>query len=779
VLSICFSALFTIAMPSPFTRHDRQLHRQVYEAFENHVDFNSIASIRDEAVARHDNASTFVVAFSTILQSHNIARSAPQWLPFNECLKDQIIAKERKWWKSHLEHLAFISMQWSPEVVSDYGWTVKRGRDQTTGLYKCAQRYPRFEYDFLPQLNLVWWLQYTADIVNINNSTTRPESYFRNRDLQFLVDLHDSKSAIIRGVKINLDSAAHHFGKYIRTWTESEDGRVSVQGRTIDLQALRSKHWNMYALCTDKHGLLMQRERSRWRKAPLPTAVAQEMHSYPFGDRSIEPEIITDDRTEVEEAITEGMRGGTCPTPNTDICTLTAGPVSNSAISSEPTRIFSDSVGCSLSDMGPRETSKVSRNRKADLKGQTSYNSHYNLRPEDCLCSICQDLQPFLNKMRSDYLRSGSTHLHRLRKEWLDHARWAPRDKTWSSSKDRTSDFGIWSFDESSLEELANDSSMIDKPLVVTEAAQDCTARSMDNVQTVIRDNHCDNEVERFLSLLSNNEQSTASCFLRGPFQVHDPKFMRFGRFTVLQRASMRAFHSLLASSDDSDHCCKDPLHNSFLTSGLSSVRVETTGAASGPHISALGGSWFRSLVGKRLCALAKSSDLHPMPVDRDSTSDQDWIPNLTGKVQLILLEPNDVLILPPGTAFLHFAVDPSATLEGHFWDEKDVDRYLEATEMARQQSSLASNIPPCVPHRAFNGYQSIARGGKSKGVCCQRPIDEAGQQRLKRWRSCLPSEESRVEDAISEVPHASGSCKETGERGADRRYQAKRVCIR
>jgi hypothetical protein len=785
-------------MESPFTSHDCQLQRRVYKAFENNADddtiASNIASIRDEAIARHDNASTFVLAFSTILQSRKIPRNGPQWLCFNECLKDQNIAKEKekeeeRKWKLRLEHLAFISMQWSPDVVSDYNWTAeKMFRDELAALYGCAVRYPSFKKDFLPQINLVWWLRYTADIPNIHYSMSKSERFFRNVDLQCLLDLHKSGTTTIHGLEIKPDSA-DHLGKYIRTWTESKDGRVRMPERTIDLQALKSKHWNMYALCTDKYGLLKQRDRSGWTDVKLPAAVAQELHSYPFADQSIEPGIVPNDRTDVGETATEGLRESSGLAPKPDFCTSTAGAVSNSATSSEPTMVFSDSVNCSLSDMNPRKTSKLSRSRMASLKGGTRHTSHYNLRPEDCLCSVCQDLRPFLNKMRSDYLRSGPAHLRQLRKKWLTQARWASRGDIWSSSKDRFSDIDIWSLNESSLEELANDSCVLDKPVVVTEAALDCVTHSMDSVQAVIRDNYCENEVERFLSLISNNEQSTASCFLRGPFQVHDPKFMGFGRFTVLQRASTRAFNSLLASSGENDHCCKDPLHNSILASGSSYVRIETTGAASGPHISPLGGSWFRSLVGKRLYVLAKTSGLQPMQDNQSSTSGQDWILSPIGKVQLILLEPNDVLILPPGMAFLHFAVDPSATLEGHFWDDKDIDRYLEATEMARQHPSLAAVIPPCVPRRAIDGYESISRGRKPKGVCRQRPIEQAGVQLLNRWRSCLPSEESRVEDAASGVSLASGSSypnfavgtesdtrQETGEHGADR---AKRVCIR
>jgi hypothetical protein len=759
-----FTVFSTIDMASVFTKHDYQLQRRVYEAFENGTDANSIASIRDEVVARQSNASAFIVAFSTILQSHNVRCSNPQWLRFNECLKVQNIAKEKKYWKPHLEHMAFISMQWSPEIVSDYNWTAKiMKRDQLILLYKCAQIYPHFKKDFLPQINLVWWLQYTADLPNIDKWTATPERIFRNKDLQCLLNLHKSGTATICGFEIDHDSAANHYGQYIRTWTESEDGHVGLPDRTIDLQALKSKYWNMYALCTDKYGLLKQRARAQWTEKKLPAAVAQELHSYPFGGRSIEPGIVTNDRTNAGETATQGLGGSQSPAPSPGFCALAAGHVSNLATSDEPTGKISESVDCPPSNMDSRKTSKVSRTREESFEGET-HDSHYNLRPEDCLCSICQDLRPFLNEMRSDYLWSGPDHLRQFRKEWLSHAVWASKGDTPRNLTEGSSNLDIWCLDESSLEELANDSSLLDKPIVVAEAARDCIAHSMDSVQAAIRDNHCENEVERFLALFSNNEQSTASCFLRGQFQAQDPQFMRSSRFAILQRASMRALNSLLASSDNSDQCCKDPLHTSLLASGLSSVRVETTGAASGPHISALGGSWFRSLVGKRLYALAKTSGLHSTQVDRRITSD-----------------------LPPGIAFLHFAVDPSATLEGHFWDDKDIDRYLEATEIAGQHPSFASDIPPCVPQRALDGMQSIAQGRKSKSIFRQLLFDQASERLSKRWRSCLPPVESDVKDATIGASFAS-SCmvgtesdtrQKFSEHGADCRSRAKRVCIR
>ena len=747
-LSTCFAksrfrllhSIFTIDMASVFTEHDYQLQRRVYEAFENGTDANSIASIRDEVLARHSNASAFIVAFSTILQSHNVRCSSPQWLRFNECLKVQNIAKEeKKYWKSHLEHMAFISMQWSPEIVSDYNWTAENtARDQLNLLYKCAQIYPHFKEDFLPQINLVWWLQYIADLPKIDKWTATPRHIIRNKDLQCLLDLHKSGTATICGFEIDHDSAVNRYEQYIRTWTESDDGHVDLPHRTIDLQALKPNYWNMYALCTDKHGLLKQRARAQWTEVKLPDAVAQEFHSYPFRGRSIEPEKVTNDRTNAVETATQRLRGSLGTAPSPDFCASATRDLSNLATSDEPTGNFYELVDCPPSDMDSRKTSKMSRTREESSARET-HDSHYNIRPEDCLCSICQDLGPFLDKMCSEDLQSGFDHLRQLRKEWLRHAVWASKDDTPSSSADGSSNLDIWCLDESSLEELANDSSLLDRPIVVAEAARDCVAHSINSVQTAIRDNHCEKEVERFLELFSSNEQPTASCFLRGQFQAQDPQFMRSSRFAILQRASMRALNSLLASSGDSDQCCKDPLHTSLLASGLSSVRVETTGAASGPHISALGGSWFRSLVGKRLYALAKTSGLCQMQRDRSITFDQDWILRPIGKVQLILLEPNEVLILPPGFTFLHFAVDPSATLEGHFWDENDIDRYLEATEIAGQHSSFASDLPPCVPQRALAGIKSIAQGRKSKSTFRQLSVDQASEQLSKRWRSCLP----------------------------------------
>lgn len=184
-----------------FTDDDRKLHRRVYDAFKNKdgVEGEVISSIRDEVVAGHIKASMFIMAFSEILEMHGYGRDSGGWLVFNEILEDQDDmkhtndkgSKNRKYlWK----HLAFISMRWSPEICSDYGWNDgKLSFSKARLLYYCAQKYPRFKEDFIPHINLMQWLQKCADVENLDSVPSQCSSEdgdFKGKHLRLLRGLH-------------------------------------------------------------------------------------------------------------------------------------------------------------------------------------------------------------------------------------------------------------------------------------------------------------------------------------------------------------------------------------------------------------------------------------------------------------------------------------------------------------------------------------------------------------------------------------------------------------
>lgn len=87
------------------------------------------------------------------------------------------------WWPSHVQNLMSISMRWSPDVLSYYGWNEELiNCDDMASLYKCAKKYPRFKIDFVPQANLVRWLKHCSAVLKINDSKTQ-EKHFANRDV--------------------------------------------------------------------------------------------------------------------------------------------------------------------------------------------------------------------------------------------------------------------------------------------------------------------------------------------------------------------------------------------------------------------------------------------------------------------------------------------------------------------------------------------------------------------------------------------------------------------
>jgi hypothetical protein len=212
---------------------------------------------------------------------------------------------------------------------------------------------------------------------------------------------------------------------------------------------------------------------------------------------------------------------------------------------------------------------------------------------------------------------------------------------------------------------------------------------------------------------------------------------MFLDRFSLLQRVSMLTFDTL-ADSNEMDRYCNNATHAAYVANGLSRVRVETTAAFTGPHVSAFGGSWFRTLVGRRLCIFAEETGLKKTPY-------LGWQPS--NRARLILLEPNDVLILPPGFVFAHLTVDPSATLEGNFWDERDISRYLKATRVTRRSSFLASEVPLCAIRRGLDGHQITIKRNVSNG----KPQPRAASQYVDH-RPGRDSTHSSRRNAMAEI---------------------------
>jgi hypothetical protein len=156
---------------------------------------------------------------------------------------------------------------------------------------------------------------------------------------------------------------------------------------------------------------------------------------------------------------------------------------------------------------------------------------------------------------------------------------------------------------------------------------------------------------------------------LRNLTKSHRPRLTMLPRFRLLESLSERLYCNLgkqtaLAPADVS--ACIG-----FNTVGL-------PGAFSGAHVDALCGTWIRNLEGIKYWMIVPETE---MALEWDNFADEgnEWLPS--GKERLIVLEKDDVLLMPPGLRVVHAVHSPvSGLMEGGMlWDSLNVLEILRS----------------------------------------------------------------------------------------------------
>jgi hypothetical protein len=122
-------------------------------------------------------------------------------------------------------------------------------------------------------------------------------------------------------------------------------------------------------------------------------------------------------------------------------------------------------------------------------------------------------------------------------------------------------------------------------------------------------------------------------------------------------------------------------------------------GAFSGPHMDALAGTWVRNLCGIKFWMTVQQSEM-----TNDDWVDfykygSDWSPK--GKERLIVLEPDDVLFLPPSVRVIHAVYTPQSSLMegGMLWDELNLLETLTVLrDIGLHQAATNEAIPFQLP---------------------------------------------------------------------------------
>ena len=115
------------------SQRDIELAQRVFEATADSLQMQSIHAIRDDMVISFERSRASFGAFADVIGLCEIDDSRPEWRRFGQDLEDRKVREQaaasgdkktgKTNWTYHVERLMFISMRWSPEMMSSNGWT--------------------------------------------------------------------------------------------------------------------------------------------------------------------------------------------------------------------------------------------------------------------------------------------------------------------------------------------------------------------------------------------------------------------------------------------------------------------------------------------------------------------------------------------------------------------------------------------------------------------------------------------------------------------------------
>lgn len=424
---------------------------------------------------------------------------------------------------------------------------------------------------------------------------------------------------------------------------------------------------------------------------------------------------------------------------------------------------------------------------------------HFGPRPESCACDTCDDILPLLERVRVEASSNNASRSCRVRDRWFGNAKWASAvGASGLGEPGRRSDHEVMYLDSASFRDMAGERSLLEKPIVVRELQHDRGLYNVEVVREAMRDSYRNRSVtladaltdaptlvgmEEFLTRFSSNEWSVGTSTLCDSLGAQRPAFLSHNRFRLLHKAVTRAMCHSVEWGGGGGAGCSDVAHSLCVSGGLSFNRIESSGACSGPRLDPLGGTWIRNLEGRRLCAFVPREQLTTSLLDGSVRDGLEWWPH--DKQRLVLLEPDDVLILPPNVVCAQLAVDAGVSFQGSFWDEQEWGRYFTAAQWAvKNPTHVTPQIPRCATRLALFGLESIARDDPQRFA--SDPIalgflgtDRTGMLKAVMAERCSTSEPAANGSMKSPNALATPGGRRMSKSEADVELPAKRMCIR
>ncbi|KAK0725123.1 hypothetical protein B0H67DRAFT_479864 [Lasiosphaeris hirsuta] len=646
---------------------DQETHawiQRLFEAWSCGAPASTFAAMRDYLLGQRERLDTRICTLSAVAKIVRLRRDADSRWEDLFALSRLVSHRKRKRAyneTNRLRNLALVAALWSPDLVFHYGWN-SASQVHMNLLRACATRYPHFDRDFRPRLNAVLLQRHRHAIQHRRAKTLNEAPLQPHRDLDI--------AALVSAVP---DEDLEN------QWVASQDGRVPVDDVAATLlRDLRPDHYPIYLLRRDCYGLLAARG-GHVRSAPsaLPSALSRDhvevggpghsdynpanLASLPFPVPIPDAEFL---------AVLEGLQlPGPPDAPR------------NSALVAEP--VFAPPVP--VFDLPDREEEAVLVAAQS-RQGRPS-------APLDALHDGYPDMiAAYVRKVLTEAEQQPSCPEDRrqLRAQWLG----SPAE--WILPGRRHQGASVHYVTSEEAVRAAQDGNIFRQPLVIKETFSDsgmhtvraaadllqgASINAVVSIDSLERDPLAPDRIDALLRSLCrvavSPEETAAGAnavtfHLRNIIRSHRPRVIMLPRFRLLDSLVERLGHP----------------RQSELASRTSFNTLSLAGAFSGPHLAAASGVWMRNLDGVKFCILASADALTPPELEAFARANRDGfspLPPPRRKLEFLVLEQDDVLLIPPGLPVVYAVHSPTnGVMEGgSFWDSLNVGHIMQSARWA------------------------------------------------------------------------------------------------
>lgn len=282
---------------------------------------------------------------------------------------------------------------------------------------------------------------------------------------------------------------------------------------------------------------------------------------------------------------------------------------------------------------------------------------------------------------------------NKLKIDWLSQTRWANSYSVPTELDCRRKlplDADVWYMGWETFQKRAAIGEVFNRPILIKQSFQDSGMYDLQGYVSALKERFmfqeidvqnsesgecCKMDIVEFCEVLSSPDDgvrqvsavTSNAINLRKIANADAPLFTRMRRFRLLETLVDRASNIAPGKRTSRE------AHDVSECLGFDLLGLE--GAFTRPHVDALSGTWVRCLSGSKAWVFA--SGMNDKDWDDFTQQGPKWIP--AGKGRVIILEKDDVLLMPPGLRALHavFTIEPSLMEGGMVWDENNIPALL------------------------------------------------------------------------------------------------------